>query len=235
MKYQRRIGTMTYRRQQKLTRWFQLLVLAASAVTHCISFSTISSLRLSFGRRRRQETCCPQELGARLLLSNDGVLVRCSTITTTAIRMRPNALFMSGNDNEATDSVDFNSLIDMDVVVYSNRDDPKGTKHLAALEEDGSLAPLSAWTTEHAFGTCVEFLVDEEDRFNLPRHDEATKVINIHYRMDESELSYGSRQCNRGSGNPHGEESELLYYVEQDVLDKFDIDVIIKPELEILW
>ena len=69
----------------------------------------------------------------------------------------------------------------------------------------------------------------------MPRNDEATKVINIHYRIDENELSYGSRQCNRGSGNPHGEESELLYYVEQDVLDKFRIEVIIKPELEILW
>jgi hypothetical protein len=118
----------------------------------------------------------------------------------------------------------------MDVVIYSNRDDETGIKYLGALQENGSLAPLSAWTTEPAYGESLEFLVDEEDRFTL----DATKV-NIHYLLDQSELSYGSRQCHRGVGNPHGEESERLYYVEQSVVDKFDIQVILKPDLEILW
>jgi hypothetical protein len=89
---------------------------------------------------------------------------------------------------------------------------------------------LSAWTTEPSFGDSIEFLVDEEDRFSL----NATN-IKLHYLLNESEMSFGSRQCHRGVGNPHGEESELLYYVDQLVIDKFDMKVILKPDLEILW
>lgn len=36
-----------------------------------------------------------------------------------------------------------------------------------------------------------------------------------------------------GPGNPHGEESELCYYVDQSALD--NVSVVIKPELEIFW
>jgi hypothetical protein len=36
-----------------------------------------------------------------------------------------------------------------------------------------------------------------------------------------------------GPGNPHGEESELLYYVDSSILK--DIEVTVKPELEIFW
>lgn len=40
--------------------------------------------------------------------------------------------------------------------------------------------------------------------------------------------------CNKkGLGNPHGEESELLYYVDKDLLK--DIKLKINPDLEILW
>ena len=106
----------------------------------------------------------------------------------------------------------------------------KETKMFAALQEDGTLSPLSAWTTEPAFGESVEFLVDEEDRFSLDKEN-----VKLHYLLNEAELSYGSRQCHRGVGNPHGEESELLYYVEQPVIEKFQIQLNLKPDLEILW
>jgi hypothetical protein len=137
---------------------------------------------------------------------------------------------MSAEDTPSTEEVEFDILIEMDVVIYSNKDDEKETKQFGALQEDGYLAPLSAWTTEPSFGDSIEFLVDEEDRFSL----NATN-IKLHYLLNESEMSFGSRQCHRGVGNPHGEESELLYYVDQLVIDKFDMKVILKPDLEILW
>lgn len=139
---------------------------------------------------------------------------------------------MSGDEGSGSNDVDlsFESLIDMDVVIYSNSDDVTETKLFGALQEDGTLAPLSAWSTEPAFGESIEFLVDEEDRFSL----DASKV-KLHYMVDQSELSYGSRQCHRGVSNPHGEESELLYYVDQSVIDKFEVQLILKPDLEILW
>lgn len=128
--------------------------------------------------------------------------------------------------------ISFDSLIDMDIVVYSMKDDSSETKLFGAMQEDGSLAPLSAWTTEPAFGDSLEFLVDEQDRFSLTVK---SNQIRLHYLLQESDMSYGSRQCHRGVGNPHGEESELLYYVEQSVIDEFDVKLVIKPELEILW
>jgi len=135
-------------------------------------------------------------------------------------------------DEEEGEGVSLDSLIDMDVVIYSTEEDSTSIKYLGAVQENGYLSPLSAWTTEPAFGESVEFLVDEDDRFTLVN---SKSKIRIHYRLDESELSYGSRQCHRGVGNPHGEESELLYYVEQTVVEKFGIKVNLKPELEILW
>jgi hypothetical protein len=131
----------------------------------------------------------------------------------------------------------------MDVVIYSlfdpDSDDDKGDDspqpsrlRLGAMQDDGTLSPLSAWTTEPAFGTYVEFLVDEVDRFSLAK---SRDTVLIHHLLSESEMSYGSRQCHRGVGNPHGEESELLYYVDQRVIDRYNLTVVLKPELEILW
>lgn len=154
---------------------------------------------------------------------------------TTTGSSAPNALsrlFLEESTSSSSigSDITLESLIDMDVVIYSQTNDESATKLLGAVQEDGSLAPLSAWTNEPAFGQSIELLVDEEDRFSLD-----AKNIQLHYLLQESELSYGSRQCHRGLGNPHGEESELLYYVEQSVLDKFEIQVPIKPHLEILW
>lgn len=121
------------------------------------------------------------------------------------------------------------NLLEMDVVVYSEPDDD--SRRLGAVQEDGRITPLSVWSTDPVYGESLEFLVDEEDLF--PGYTADT--IQIHNVIEESKLSYGSRQVGggKGPGNPHGEESELLYYVEQSELS--DIDLIIKPELEILW
>lgn len=127
-------------------------------------------------------------------------------------------------------NLELDSLMDMDVVIYTEKDDPDKAKYLGALQEDGTLSPLSVWTTEPQFDQAVEFLVDEENRFSLKADN-----IELLQLVEESSISYGSRQCHRGVGNPHGEESELLYYVDQDVIDKFEIEVVINPELEILW
>ena len=129
---------------------------------------------------------------------------------------------------------DFDSLIDMDVVVYSFVDDPLREKRFAAVQEDGILSPLSVWTTDCAFGNSIEFLVDEEERFKLV-DDMESRRIELHYLIDESSLSYGSRQCQRGVSNPHGEENELLYYIDKDIIERFDAKFDVKPELEILW
>jgi len=158
---------------------------------------------------------------------------------------------MSGQDsNEAgvEDGVDFDSLMDMDLVLFSRRkndseEDSEVKLELGALQEDGTLAPISAWTLESAFAggsDSIEFLVDEEDRFPGLTGDD----VKVHSVLDESLLGYGSRQVGggKGPGNPHGEESELLYYIDRrvlegncDGLDGKEIDVVIKPELEILW
>ena len=137
-------------------------------------------------------------------------------------------------------------LNDMDVVVYSLLDDDKLC--LGAVQEGGLLSTLSAWTDEPAFGDSIEFLVDEEDRFTLEQetkdqleldsdstNNDAKHRIRIHHLLSEDEVSYGQRQCPRGVHNPHGEESEMLYYVEQQLIDEFEIEMELKPELETLW
>jgi hypothetical protein len=134
-------------------------------------------------------------------------------------------------------AVPFDSLQDMDIVVYflkrkDDSDESEPKKYLGAVEEYGTLSPLSAWSDEPAFGNSLEFVVDEEDRFpGLNQED-----VVIHSVIDDpSSFSYGSRQVGggMGPGNPHGEESEMLYYVERDLVK--DIDFPIKPQLEIFW
>lgn len=124
--------------------------------------------------------------------------------------------------------ISFDSLIDMDIVIYKLQDCDDFL--LGAVQEDGSLAPLSAWTDEPAFGESIELLVDEEERFSID-----VSKIQLHCLVPEANLSYGSRQCHRGVSNPHGEESELLYYVDQSLIDDFGIKFEVKPELEIMW
>ena len=159
-------------------------------------------------------------------------------------------LHESSSENASTEegnsNVKMSELNDMDVVVYSLLDDDKLC--LGAVQEGGLLSPLSAWTDEPAFGDSIEFLVDEEDRFTLEQetkdqleldsdstNNDAKHRIRIHHLLSEDEVSYGQRQCPRGVHNPHGEESEMLYYVEQQLIDEFEIEMELKPELETLW
>ena len=124
--------------------------------------------------------------------------------------------------------LDFDCLMEMDCVIFS-RNNAK-TKELAVLEED-MLQPISAWTMEEAFDDYVEFVVDEEDRGTISLDDN----IQIYSLIPEDSLSYGSRQVGggKGPGNPHGEESELLYYIRKGSLEGIEVNV--KPELEITW
>jgi len=150
-----------------------------------------------------------------------------------------------------------NTLADMDIVLFSqtkqqdtttttldddSNDDPSNTNtryQLGAIQEDGTLAPLSAWTFEEAFTDpdgleLMEFVVDEEDRWQTSLQPENVVVHSI---VDADVIGYGSRQVGggKGLGNPHGEESELLYYVEKGMLEELGVDVVVKPDLEILW
>lgn len=142
-------------------------------------------------------------------------------------------------------ALDPETLMDMDIVVYcdelvvdgvANDDDSMATKatrryRLGAIQEDMMLAPLSVWSTDPQFDDFLEFVVDEEDRF--PGVD-PSKVQLVRLIPPES-LYFGSRQVGggKGPGNPHGEESELLYYVKEQCVQ--DVELAVKPELEILW
>jgi len=138
-----------------------------------------------------------------------------------------------------TSRISFDELMEMDVVVFSLQegDDsnaPQPRRQLGAVQEDGRVAPLCVWTAEPAFDSSLEFLVDEED---LPGFAAADNV-RIHSIVPQELLSFGSRQVGggMGPGNPHGEESERLYYIDRSVIDgDDDIEVVVKPELEIFW
>lgn len=94
----------------------------------------------------------------------------------------------------------------------------------------------------------MEFVADEEDMFPGLSPSDEVQVVKV---LDGSMMSYGSRQVGggMGPGNPHGEESELLYYVERDIVEGMyegggdgvaeiggmTIDVVVNPDLEIWW
>lgn len=128
-------------------------------------------------------------------------------------------------------AVEFDDLMDMDVVIYSTKKNEDTKKYLGAMQEDGTLAPLSAWSTEPVFDESIEFLVDEEDRFPGLSADQ----VIVHSLIPQESLCYSSRQVGggKGPGNPHGEESEILYQVDQSQLE--GIEIKINPDLEILW
>lgn len=165
-----------------------------------------------------------------------------------------------------TAAVDLDDLREMDVVVFS--DEPPTTqgtatngvdsfsrprRQLGAIQENGRIAPLCVWTLEPAFGDSLEFLVDEHalhNNNNSGNGGRDMRHVRIHGVVPHTAVSYGSRQVGggMGPGNPHGEESEMLYYIEQSVLynnnnkqaegdddGDLDIEIIVKPELEIFW
>jgi hypothetical protein len=142
------------------------------------------------------------------------------------VAYRKTKLLKAGSDS----SIDLNDLLEMDVVVFSEMNNTS-KRQLGAVQENSRITPMCVWTTEPAFGESVEFLVDENDM--LPGF--TLDQIVIHAIVPQTALSYGSRQVAGGMGpsNPHGELSELLYYIDQSILQ--DIDIMVKPELEVFW
>ena len=141
------------------------------------------------------------------------------------------------------DPIDVSSLMEMDIVVFSiGTDEDDDTTidadttpslRIGAVQENGSLGVLSAWTLEPAYDNSVELVVAEEDI--VPGIDPTAGSVRIHRILPENVIGFGSRQVGggKGPGNPHGEESELLYYVDRDALEL--VDVPVRPDLEILW
>lgn len=152
-----------------------------------------------------------------------------------------------------TSEVDFKDLTVMDIVLFQRREIEEGEEaklELGTLQETGTVAPISAWTTESAYTSggndMMEFVVDEEDMFPGLVSDD----IRILQVLEGSVIGYGSRQVGggKGLGNPHGEESELLYYIDRSVVEgiydletdelklkSLKIDLVVNPSLEVLW
>ena len=159
---------------------------------------------------------------------------RCSLTATKPCNKDDSSAYFSSADSSNNGGIDPSTIMDMDIVLFSFKSDESSTLQLGAMQEDGTLAPLSAWTDEYAFGEAIEFVVDEEDRWM--KELEFENII-IHSILGDDVISYGSRQVGggKGPGNPHGEESELLYYVENKVIDENSIDIVMKPDLEVQW
>ena len=145
--------------------------------------------------------------------------------------------------------VEFQSLVVMDVVLFK-RPTTTDKLELGAVQENGNVAPLSAWTSESAYTSetndMLAFVAAEEDAVpGLSQVD--VQVVRV---LDEHLTGYGSRQVGggKGPGNPHGEESELLYYVDRTVIEGgcasgkegadapgMAVSVVVDPGLEHLW
>ncbi|KAK1741571.1 hypothetical protein QTG54_008049 [Skeletonema marinoi] len=148
----------------------------------------------------------------------------------------------------ADEPVDFTDLMVMDVVLFQRRNTNSPTSiELGSVQENGNIAPLSTWTLESAYTSAIndmmEFVVDEEDLFPGMTSEE----INVLSVLDGDVVGYGSRQVGggKGPGNPHGEESEIIYYVDRAVVEGvystgvddevLNIDVVVNSNLEHLW
>ena len=144
--------------------------------------------------------------------------------------------------------IDFTSLMVMDVVLFQRRNTKNPSSiELGSVQENGNIAPLSTWTLESAYTSAVndmmEFVVDEHDLFPGMTSEEIT-VLRV---LDGDVVGYGSRQVGggKGPGNPHGEESEIIYYVDRAVVEGvysiegddevLKIDVVVNSNLEHLW
>ena len=169
----------------------------------------------------------------------------------TSVSHRQNIYTYLQQSSEAiqlSSNVDFNSLMIMDVVLFqrndSNNSDINSKLEIGAIQENGNVAPLSTWTLEPSYTSStgediLEFVVDEEDMY--PGLS-ANEVI-IHRRLDN--IDYGSRQVGggKGPGNPHGEESELTYFIDRGVIegkycnsesvdDPMTIEIVVNTDLE---
>jgi len=156
----------------------------------------------------------------------------------------------STSEAETRGGLSIGSLMEMDIVAYTKRWRDSGSENIVdsevreigAIQEDGSLAPLCAWTLESAFAPksgedpstsgSLEFLVNDE----INRYFDTEDIV-INKLVPTDFVGYGSRQVGggKGPGNPHGEESEMLYYVDRGFLEDMKVKITLRPELEILW
>uniref|UniRef100_A0A7S2SQQ3 Uncharacterized protein n=1 Tax=Rhizochromulina marina TaxID=1034831 RepID=A0A7S2SQQ3_9STRA len=113
-----------------------------------------------------------------------------------------------------------------DVVEYSLTEEEQlshagKTRGVASVLEDGRLQPLCVWQAGS-----TEFVWDED----LTPFDAQGRVVR---RLDN--VFYSQRLVDGGMGprNPHGEESEDVFLVEEDLDD--DVFVQHRPDREIFW
>jgi len=161
---------------------------------------------------------------------------------------RKRELFLSSSDSVSqSEDIDFESLMEMDIVLFSrasdnNKDDSESNSstslEIGAIQEDGSLASLCVWTNElfgdvddSENGGSMEFLVDEEAEVVV------INDVSIISLLPETDFYYGSRQVGggMGPGNPHGELSEMLYYIDKQVIVENAVKFEVRPDLEIFW
>jgi len=149
------------------------------------------------------------------------------------------------NDRRMKNSnFDSSSLMIMDIVLYSTMEeegsDGEGLK-IGTIIDDGSIQPLTAWSLEEAVqfsgDEYIEFLVDHSNLNHPMAKQRQQSSIIVHTVLDPITITYGSRQVGggKGPGNPHGEESELLYYVKKSVLEANNVTIHVNPALEIQW
>ena len=261
-------------------------VFAASTTTTTlafVSFPQISNERIAIerdegkGRRRRRARHRPGDDGVDLSLPPSALASSSSSSSTTT----------TSSAKILSTEIDLSSLTVMDVVLFRRRrpegdddavDAPTTTTatttttaalEIGAVQENGNVAPLSAWTLESAYTSrtndMMAFVVDEHHQFPGLTSDDIVVLDAPSSSDGGSAVGYGSRQVGggKGPGNPHGEESELLYYVDRGVVEAeyrvvttttmkkeggvnggvddddsvevLTIDIVVNPGLEHLW
>mmetsp|Transcript_11626 Transcript_11626/g.24580 ORF Transcript_11626/g.24580 Transcript_11626/m.24580 type:complete len:245 (+) Transcript_11626:187-921(+) len=185
--------------------------------------------------------------------------LKCSRLYDSPASPSTSSTSASSSSKLSTE-IPFQELFVMDVVLFQRRrddddDESNSVNHqnkkleLGAFQENKSIAPLSTWTLESAYTSSnsdndmMEFVVDEEDLFPGLSAEDAT----VWKVLDGSVVGYGSRQVGggKGPGNPHGEESELRYYVDRRVVEgkywleskglEVEVNIVVNPNLEHLW
>ena len=269
-------------------------VFAASKTTTTlafVSFPQVENARIVIGRDegkgRRRRRARHQPRPSRVYAPGDDGVDLDLPPSSALASASSSSLPTTSSSKSLSDEIDFASLTVMDVVLFRRRrpqgdddaaDDPSTTttmtKRTAALEigavqENGNVAPLSAWTLESAYTSrtndMMAFVVDERHQFPGLSSDDIVVLDAPSSSDGGSAVGYGSRQVGggKGPGNPHGEESELLYYVDRgvveaeyrvvttttmkeeggveggvdddDLVEVLSIDIVVNPDLEHLW
>ncbi|KAG5179704.1 hypothetical protein JKP88DRAFT_325611 [Tribonema minus] len=131
--------------------------------------------------------------------------------------------------------------MEMDVVIFRRRGAAAKLQLGAVVPFEGNSAklvlhPLCAWTLDSCFAKSdtLELLLDEEEPpIQLPPPGGDAGVV-IAAVLDD--VGYGSRVVGGGIGpsNPHGEESEDLFYLDRNAIPE-GVEVVLRPELEVFW